>query len=72
MKKSILSLSFLIYMFCFLPYSFSMAYEEAPYDVVHESEIYEIRYYQDRLVVEVVSRNEDNSFRKLYFKNSLC
>ncbi len=44
----------------------SMAYEETQYNVVYKSEIYEVRHYKDRLVVEVISRNDDNSFRKLF------
>ena len=64
MRKSIISISFLIYIFCFLPYSKSMAYEESQYDVVYKSEIYEVRHYKERLIVEVVSRNDDSSFRK--------
>ena len=66
MRKSIISISFLIYIFCILPYSTLMAYEESQYDVVYKSEIYEVRHYKDRLVVEVVSRNDDSSFRKLF------
>ena len=47
-------------------YSSSMAYEEAQYNVVHSTDTYEIRHYKDRLVVEVVNKNDDNSFRKLF------
>ena len=43
-----------------------MAYEEASYNVVHSTDTYEIRHYKDRLVVEVVNKNDDNSFRKLF------
>ena len=43
-----------------------MAYEEAPYNLVHSTDTYEIRHYKDRLVVEVVNKNDDNSFRKLF------
>ena len=43
-----------------------MAYEEATYNVVHSTDTYEIRYYKDRLVVEVINKNDDNSFRKLF------
>ena len=53
MRKSIISISFLIYIFCILPYSSLMAYEESQYDVVYKSEIYEVRHYKDRLVVEL-------------------
>ena len=59
----------LIYFFIFIvvfPNFSTMAYEEADYSVVYKSEIYEIRNYKDRLVVEVVSKNDDNSFRKLF------
>ena len=43
-----------------------MATEEAKYNIVHKNDIYEIRYYSDRLVVQVVSRSDNNSFRKLF------
>ena len=43
-----------------------MAYEEAKYDVVKFNEIYEIRKYSDRLAVQVVKINQNNSFRKLF------
>ena len=63
MRKSIISISFDLYILYFT-YSTSMAYE-SQYDVVYKTEIYEVRHYKDRLVVEVVSRNDDSSFRKL-------
>ena len=43
-----------------------MANEEAKYDVVKSNEIYEIRKYSDRLAVQVVNTNQNNSFRKLF------
>ena len=43
-----------------------MAYEEAPYDIVHKTDTYEIRHYSDRLVVQVVNKGGNNSFRKLF------
>ncbi len=43
-----------------------MAYEESKYDVVKSNEIYEIRKYSDRLAVQVISTNQDNSFKKLF------
>ena len=66
MKKIILSISFIVYLFFLLPYSITMANEEATYDIVHETEVYEIRYYSDRLVVQVINSSDDNSFRKLF------
>ena len=44
----------------------SMAYEEANYEVVKKNNIYEIRKYSDRLVVETSMSNEGSSFRKLF------
>ena len=43
-----------------------MAYEEAKYDVVKSTEVYEIRKYSDLLAVQVVKTNQNNSFRKLF------
>ena len=43
-----------------------MASEEAKYQIVKSTDIYEIRKYSDRLAVQVVSTTGDNSFRKLY------
>ena len=66
MKKIILSISFIVYLFFLLPYSTTMANEEASYKVVHKNEIYEIRHYSDRLVVQVMNKNDNNGFRKLF------
>ena len=66
MKKIILSISFIVYLFFLLPYSFTMANEEASYDVVHKTDIYEVRYYSDRLIVQVTNKGDNNSFRKLF------
>ena len=43
-----------------------MANEEASYDVVHKTDIYEVRYYSDRLIVQVTNKGDNNSFRKLF------
>ena len=59
-------ISFLVYLLSLSLYSNSMANEEAPYDVVHKNDIYEVRYYSDRLVVQVMSKDNNNSFRKLF------
>ena len=66
MKKIFLSISFIVYLIFLFPYSSTMANEEAPYDIVHKTDIYEIRNYSDRLVVQVINRSDDNSFRKLF------
>ena len=66
MKKIILSISFIVYLFFLLPYSTTMGNEEASYKIVHKNENYEIRYYSDRLVVQVMNKNDNNGFRKLF------
>ena len=66
MKKTIISISFIVYLFFLLPYSITMANEEASYKVVHKNEVYEVRYYSDRLVVQVINKNDSNGFRKLF------
>jgi hypothetical protein len=43
-----------------------MASEEAPYKVVHENDIYEVRHYLDRLVIQVDKINDSRSFRQLF------
>ena len=46
-----------------------MANEEATYDVVHKTDIYEIRHYADRLIVQAPLNSRDgenSSFRKLF------
>ena len=43
-----------------------MAYEEANYEVVSSNEVYEIRKYSNRLAVETITINQNNSFRKLF------
>ena len=66
MRKIILSISFIVYLIFLLPYSIVMANEEAPYDIVHKTNIYEIRHYSDRLVAQVNNNGDNNSFRKLF------
>ena len=48
----IIKLYFIVFCTLFvLPYSTSMAYEEANYEVVTKNKVYEIRKYSDRLAV---------------------
>ena len=44
-----------------------MASEEAKYDIIKSTDVYEIRKYADRLAVEVVSTTGDNSFRTVSY-----
>jgi len=43
-----------------------MSYEEAGYKVVHESDNFEIRYYEERIVIQARSKSGNSSFRKLF------
>ena len=63
MKKIIF---FIFYSTVLFSYSNVMANEEAKYDVVKSNETYEIRKYSDRLAVQTLNTNENNSFRKLF------
>jgi len=65
-KKVFIKISFIVYLIFLFPYSIVMANEEAQYDVVHKTDTYEIRNYSDRLVVQVVNKVDNNSFRKLF------
>ena len=59
----------LIFLLCallILNYSKVMANEEVKYEVVNKNEIYEIRKYSDRLVVETSRAGIDSNFRKLF------
>ncbi len=59
----------LILIFCtlfILQYSKVMANEEAKYEIIDKNEVYEIRKYSDRLVVETSRAGIDSNFRKLF------
>ena len=63
----IIKLYFIVFCTLFiLPYSTSMAYEEANYEVVNKNKVYEIRKYSDRLAVETMTSGIDSNFRKLF------
>lgn len=57
-----------IFLFITLIFSggIAMAYEEPNYKKVHEAEIYEIRHYNQRIVVQTTSNDGDNGFGKLF------
>ena len=44
----------------FLLNTAAIANEETRYDIVHKTNIYEIRFYSERLVVESVYNNDSN------------
>ena len=43
-----------------------MAYSESPYKIVYQTDTYEIRYYEERLIIETQYSNQNNGFRKLF------
>ena len=43
-----------------------MATEQLKYETVYVTEVYEIRKYSDRLVIETETSNQNSSFRKLF------
>ena len=60
--KKILS----IIVFNLIIVSNSMATEQLKYETLDTNEIYEIRKYSDRLVIETETSNQNSSFRKLF------
>ncbi len=54
---------FLIILFI---HSYAMAYEEPPFNIVHQTEVYEIRHYFDRIAVQANYTNQNSSFRNLF------
>ena len=65
MKTNILKKNLIILIFFFLNTSV-VANEEAKYDIIYKSNIYEIRFYPERLVVETKNNINSNSFKKLF------
>ena len=43
-----------------------MAYEEPKYTIINQNEVYEIRYYKERLAVQVTYSYDSSGFRKLF------
>ena len=43
-----------------------MAYEEARYQVVYQQNQFEIRYYDNRLIIQVAYQNVSGGFQKLF------
>ena len=64
--KKLLKINFIVCLIFLFSYSTTMANEEASYNVVQKNDIYEIRYYSDRLIVQVANKGDNNSFRKLF------
>ena len=55
----------IIFLIPLLLFSHAMA-EESPFNIVHQTDIYEIRHYVDRLAVQATYTNQNSSFRNLF------
>ena len=65
MKKNLI-IFFILFFSLFFSYFTSMANEEVMYDVVHKHNGYEIRLYQDRLIIQTIMDEDSGAFRKLF------
>ena len=66
MKINLFIIKFIILISFFLFNTAIIANEEAKYNIVHKTSIYEIRFYSERLVVEAIYNSSRNTFRKLF------
>ena len=66
MIKLVLLFRLNIFLTLLFTYSHAMAYEESPFNIVHQTDAYEIRHYVDRLAVQATYTNQDSSFRNLF------
>ena len=66
MIKLVLFFRLNIFLTLLFIYSHAMAYEESPFNIVHQTDIYEIRHYVDRLAVQATYTNQNSSFRNLF------
>ena len=55
-----------IIIFNLIIFSNSMATEQLKYETIDVNEVYEIRKYNDRLVIETETSNQNSNFRKLF------
>ena len=66
MIKLVLLFRLNIFLTLLFIYSHAMAYEESPFNIVHQTDVYEIRHYVDRLAVQATYTNQNSSFRNLF------
>ncbi len=66
MIKLVLFFRLNILLLLLFTYSHAMAYEESPFNIVHQTDVYEIRHYVDRLAVQATYTNQNSSFRNLF------
>ena len=66
MIKLVLFFRLNILLLLLFTYSHAMAYEESPFNIVHQTDVYEIRHYVDRLAVQATYTYQNSSFRNLF------
>ena len=66
MNKLVLLFRLNFFLILIFTYSDAMAYEESPFNIVHQTDVYEIRHYVDRLAVQATYTNQNSSFRNLF------
>ena len=43
-----------------------MAYDEAPYQIMQENDNFEIRFYDERIVIQTSFQGSNSGFQKLF------
>ena len=66
MTKLIIFSRLNIFLIILFIHSQAMAYEESPFNIVHQTDVYEIRHYVDRLAVQATYTSQNSSFRNLF------
>ena len=66
MANIVLFLRLHIVLIILFSHSQVMAYEEPPFKIIHQTDVYEIRHYPDRLAVQSTYTGQNSSFRKLF------
>jgi len=65
-KKNVKKLLSILVLGLLLSTNTTMASEEVEFNIIHKTEIYEIRKYSERLVAQAINNKENASFRKLF------
>ena len=66
MTKPALLFKLNIFLIVLFSYSHAMAYEEPPFNIVYQTDVYEIRHYVDRLAIQATYTKQNSSFRNLF------
>ena len=64
--KSVVFFSLHIVLIILSTHSLVMAYEEPSFKIIYQTDIYEIRHYNDRLAVQATYNSQQSSFRNLF------